>query len=263
MQDHRSDLVAIPVPGTDRQIMAVEIDGKAKVSIRHACEAMGIDTRRQIDKLKRRSWACVDMAYVNLPGDIQRREVAMIDRRTLTMWLATIDEAKVSEQARPILVAFQAEAADALDAYFHDGGAINPSASVDQLDRLARQAHAQATVLQSLRGIVDSKHLEAKGRIVLARALGETPELEPESIPLYVSDYLKSKGLASNLIVAKAPGFGKRLKGLYIAEHGEAPNMAFQELPNGTTREVCAYTQSDRDLFDQVWSRHYEGVVPV
>lgn len=187
----------------------------------------------------------------------------MIDRRTFTMWLGGLDENRVAEDARPALIAFQAEAADALDAYFHDGGAINPSATEDQLDRLARQAHAQASVLQSLRGIVDPKHLEAKGRIVLARALGETPELEPESIPLYVSDYLKSKGLASELVAAKASGFGRRLKGLYIAEHGEAPNLAFQELPNGTTREVCAYTQSDRDLFDQVWSRHYEGVVLV
>lgn len=252
-----TDLVPIPVPGTDRQILAVEIDGKAKVSIRHACEAMGIDTRRQIDKLKRRSWACVDMAYVNLPGDIQRREVAMIDRRTLTMWLATIDEAKVSDEARPILIAFQAEAADALDAYFHTGGAINPAATEDQLDRLARQASAQAAVLQALRGIVDAKHLEAKGRIVLARAMGDQPEISEADVPLYVSDFLKAKGLNATLVAAKASGFGRRLKGLYVAEHGEAPSTAHQELPNGTIREVCAYTEADRDLFEQVWTRHY------
>ncbi|AMS03208.1 hypothetical protein SEA_NYMPHADORA_49 [Gordonia phage Nymphadora] len=187
--------------------------------------------------------------------------MVMVDRRTFTMWLATIDPSRVSETARPIIEAFQAEAADALDAYFHEGGAINPNASEDQLSRLAQQARAQAGVLQALKGIVDPRHLEAKGRIVLARALGEKPEIDPATVPLYVSDYLVSRGLSSDLVAAKASGFGKRLKGLYVAEHGEAPGKAFQELPNGTTREVFAYTQADRPLFDRIWIDHYEGLV--
>ena len=259
MQHHRSDLVAIPVPTTDTTIMAVNIDGVPHVSLRHACDTIGIDSRSQIRKLNRTSWACVVMKTLQV-GD-QRREVAMIDRRTFTMWLATIDTSRIDEAARPIIEAFQSQAADALDAYFNEGGAINPAATEDQLNRLARQAQAQAGVLQALRGIVDAKHLEAKGRIILARALGEEPEIDAESVPLYVSDFLKEMGLNSDLISAKASGFGRRLKGLYLAEHGEVPGKAFQNLPNGTTREVYAYTQADRPLFEQVWNRHYEGVV--
>jgi len=39
------------------------------------------------------------------------------------LWLATtLDENRVHKAARATVVAFQAEAADALDAYFHDGG---------------------------------------------------------------------------------------------------------------------------------------------
>jgi len=186
--------------------------------------------------------------------------MVMIDRRTIPMWLAGIDENRVKEEIRPILVALQAEAADALDAYFHEGGAINPDATVDQLDVIVTRATAQARLIASFKGIIDDKHLEAKARIVLARGLGETPELDPASIPLYVSDYLKSRGLASDMISAKASGFGKRLKGLYVAEHGEAPGRAYQELPNGTVREVYAYTQTDRELFDRIWIGHYEGV---
>ena len=258
MSSNSTDLVPIPVPGTDRQIMATIVGGKPMVSIRHACDAIGIDADNQLKKLKSRSWACTVNSTVQVGG--QRRELVMIDRRTFTMWLATIDANRVSDEARPIIEAFQAEAADALDAYFHEGGAINPSATEDQLDRLTRQAQAQASVIQALKGIVDPKHLEAKARVVLARALGEKPELDPQSIPLYVSDYLKSKGLASDLIQAKASGFGKRLKGLYISEHGDAPGKAYQELPNGTTREVYAYTEADRPLFDEVWSKHYAAV---
>ncbi|MDV2475141.1 phage antirepressor [Rhodococcus zopfii] len=252
-------LVQIAVPGTTAMIAAAEIDGKPMVSLRHACDALGIAFDAQRVKLQGKSWATITMS-VTVAEDGKTRDMLMIDRRTMTMWLATIDENRVGEAAKPTVVAFQAEAADALDAYFHDGGAINPSATEDQLDRITRQAGAQAAVLQALKGIVDPKHLEAKGRIVLARALGEEPELNPADIPLYVSDFLKSKGLASDMIAAKASGFGKRLKGLYISERGEEPKMAHQDLPNGTVRPVCAYTQADRPLFEQVWNRHYAGV---
>lgn len=251
-----TELVPIAVPGTDRQIMATLVDGKPIVSVRHSCEAIGIDYSSQIRNLKRWSWATV-VTLTTVGADGKPREMVGIDRRTFTSWLTHIDTNRVSDEARPIIEAFQAEAADALDAYFHEGGAINPSATEDQLDRLTRQAQAQASVIQALQGIVDPKHLEAKGRIVLARALGEKPELDPTTIPLYVSDFLKSKGLASDMVAAKASGFGKRLKGLFVAEHGDAPGKAFQELPNGTTREVFAYTEADRPLFDQVWARHY------
>ena len=252
-------LVQIAVPGTNAMIAAAEIDGKPMVSLRHACDALGIAFDAQRVKLQGKSWATITMS-VTVAEDGKTRDMLMIDRRTMTMWLATIDENRVGEAAKPTVVAFQAEAADALDAYFHDGGAINPSATVDQLDAIARRAQSQMQVVRLAQGIIDNKHLEAKARIVLARALGEEPELDPADIPLYVSDFLKLKGLASDMIAAKASGFGKRLKGLYISERGEAPSMAFQELPNGTTRQVCAYTETDRHLFDQVWNRHYEGV---
>ena len=255
-----SDLVPITVPGTDRTIMATAINGKPAVSLRHACDAIGLAADSQRRKLLTRSWATVTQE-VAVAEDGKQREMTMIDRRTFTMWLGGIDENRVSDEARPILIAFQAEAADALDAYFHEGGAINPNATEQQLSRLAQQAQAQAGVLQALRGIVDPKHLEAKGRIILARALGEKPEIDPATVPLYVSDYLVSRGLSSDLVAAKASGFGKRLKGLYVAEHGDAPGKAYQELPNGTTREVFAYTQADRPLFDRIWNSHYEGKV--
>lgn len=254
-------LVPVPVPGTDRQIMATLIDGKAYVSPRHACDAMGINYSGQYERLNRTSWATVVMTRT-VAEDGKVRELAMIDRRTFTMWLATIDTRRIKDQsARQIVEAFQREAADALDAYFNEGGAINPAATEDQLDRIARQARAQADVLQALRGIVDAKHLEAKGRIVLARALGEAPEIPPADVPLYVSDYLRGKGLNPDLVRAKASGFGKRLKARYIVEHDREPELHHQTLPDGTVRPVCAYTEADRPLFDSVWARHYANVV--
>jgi hypothetical protein len=251
-----AELVHVAVPGTDRKIVATVIDGKPSVSLRHACDAIGLAVDSQRRKLKGRSWATATQ-WVSVAEDGKQREMTMIDRRTFTMWLGGIDENRVSPEARPILIAFQAEAADALDAYFNEGGAINPRATEDQLDRLARQAHAQAAVLQSLKGIVDPKHLEAKGRVVLARALGEAPEIAAEDVPLYVWDYLRSKGLSSDLVEAKAKGFGMRLKALYITKHDREPLKHHQHLTNGQVRPVNAYTEADRPLFDSIWARHY------
>lgn len=255
-----TDLVPVPVPGTDRKIVATLVDGKPMVSLRHACEAIGLAVESQRRKLANRSWATATQ-WVSVAEDGKRREMTMIDRRTFTMWLGGIDENRVSPEARPILIAFQAEAADALDAYFNEGGAINPRATEDQLDRIARQAQAQAAVLQALKGIVDPKHLEAKGRIVLARALGEAPEISPADVPLYAWDYLLSKGMPRTLVEAKAGGFGKRLKARYIVEHDREPEQHHQQLPNGQIRKVYAYTEADRPLFDSVWARHYANVV--
>lgn len=251
-----AELVPVPVPGADREIMATVIDGQPMVSLRHACEAIGLAFDTQRRKLNSRAWATVTHK-VTVGSDSKSREMAMIDRRTFTMWLATIDTRRVSPEARPVIEAFQFEAADALDAYFNDGGAINPRATADQLERITREAQAQAAVLRALKGVVDAKHLEAKGRLILARAMGEKPELDPTTRPLYVTDYLASKGLSSGLVSAKASGFGKRLKASFIKKYNREPERAHQELPNGTIRQVYAYTEADRPLFDAVWARDY------
>lgn len=152
-----ADLVPVPVPGTDRRVMAMLVDGKPMASLRHCCEAIGLAVEPQRRKLNGRSWACATQEVVQLPGDAQRRDVTMIDRRTFTMWLATIDENKVSEQARPVLIAFQSEAADALDSYFNKrtvvaAPALNQldvlRAAIDQIEAAQRDAAEAKAIAQ-------------------------------------------------------------------------------------------------------------------
>lgn len=254
-------LVPVSVPGTDRSIMATLVDGKPLVSLRHACDAIGIDSKNQRVKLQSKSWASGVLITSQLPGEPQAREYYMVDRRTFTMWLATIDTNRVSADARPIIEAFQAEAADALDAYFHAGGAINPRATEDQLAAVIDRAERQARVLQALKGIVDPKHLELKARLLAARAMGEEPDIDALDRPLLVTDYLRSKGLNRTLVDAKAKGFGSRLRGLYIAEYNTEPGKRLQDFGNGAIRECNAYTERHRHLFDAVWARYYAGKV--
>lgn len=103
-------------------------DGVVQVVFRPAIEALALDADTQIRKVKTRSWACTGLRPVQLPGDTQTRNHRVVDRRTFTMWLATVNENNVPEEKRELLITFQMEAADALDRYFHEGVAENPRA---------------------------------------------------------------------------------------------------------------------------------------
>lgn len=144
-------------------------------------------------------------------SDGKTYEMVALDRRTFTMWLATIDTSRVkSQSARDLIVAYQQEAADALDVYFSTGVAVNEHLlKAQHLRRLE-----QVELLKAAEGLVHPDFLEAKTRIVIAREMGETPELDPKTRPLYVQDYLREKGLGRTGLKRHAGPFGKDLKRL-------------------------------------------------
>ncbi|MBF6350330.1 phage antirepressor [Nocardia flavorosea] len=250
------ELVPVTIPGASTPI---QTDGKRLAALRPMVESLGLDYSGQLQKLKGKSWATVEN-FSTVGADGKARDMVGIDRRTVTMWLATLDESRVREEHRANLRAYQAEAADALDAYFHDGGAINPSATVDELERLAARSRTQMEVIKLAQGIIDSKHLEAKARIVLARSLGETPELDPTTRPLYAQSYLGEKGLSRSEVKSISGVFGKRVKAAYVLKYGVDPKKYPLEAENGRIVDANAYTEADRPLMDEVWNTYYAGV---
>ncbi|MGI5222463.1 phage antirepressor N-terminal domain-containing protein [Nocardia sp. CA-290969] len=250
------ELVPVVVPGAS---LPIQTDGKRLAALRPVVESLGLDYSGQLQKLKGKSWATVEN-FSTVGADGKVRDMVGIDRRTVTMWLATLDENRVREEHRADLRAYQAEAADALDAFFHEGGAINPSASVDQLDRLTNRARTQMEIIRLAEGIIDAKHLEAKARIVLARSLGEAPELDPTSRPLYAQSYLAEKGLRRSEVKSISGVFGKRVKAAYVLKYGVDPKKYPLEAENGRIVDANAYTEADRPLMDEVWDRYYAGV---
>ncbi len=161
-----TDLVPVPVPGADAPMQAAQIDGRAFVAFRPLCDALGVDPDSQVKKLRGRSWACTVLKTVQVGG--QGREMVMVDRRTLTMWLATLDERRVSAEARDRVIAYQAEAADALDAYFNKrdaAPAVNQfdvlRAAIDQIEaaqREATEAKAIASKTEARLDAIEGKH---------------------------------------------------------------------------------------------------------
>lgn len=244
----------IPFHGT--QMVAAQIDGVPHVAVRPICESLGIDPDSQLKKLKTEPWATT-VVTTGVGADGKTRSMFMIDRRTFTMWLATIQTSRIkNDSARELLVHYQREAADALDRYFNEGGAINPQATEHQVNALLFQARAQMELCQAAKGLIQPDHLEARALAILDRATGD--HARPSNPILYAQDFLKSKNLGEKRRKSVQSMFGKRLKKAYIEARGVEPGMYPLTLPNGQTRDVRAYTEADRPLMEQVWAGYFE-----
>lgn len=248
----------------DLSVGSVQItlfDGQPQIVLKPAIEELGLDYSTQLAKLRQRSWATVGQSPM-VADDGKTRLMAVIPVRTFLMLLATVNENRVAEELRPTLVAFQNETADAIEAYWTQGGALNPRATEDQLDSLISRAKQQAEVLSVLSGIVSPDWLETKGRLVAARALGEEPELDPLDVPLYVPDFLKGKGLKKAEIESEQSWFGRRAAAIYKAQTDEEVGTRQTDLPNGSVRETKAWTVRHLSAFEDTWDRYYAAKYP-
>lgn len=110
---------------------------------------------------------------------------------------------------------------------------------------------------QAAKGLIHPDHLEAKARAVLARGLGDKPEIDPARRPLYAADFLKEKNLSTRQLRSIGGVFGKRVKAAYKEKFGREPMKYDLAVANGQIRRVNAYTQADRWLLDEVWETFY------
>jgi len=218
------------------------------VALKPMCDAIGLNYPGQYKKLKAKSWATVGFRPT-VAEDGKTRDMVVIDRRTMLMWLGGIDETRVAEHARANVIAYQSEVADALEAYWTEGGAINPRATQSQAQTLEEQAR----IMGLFKGIVDDNWLAAKARHVMARALGEEPEIDPATKPLDVGSYLESQGVTAKEQRSICGKFGKAVKAAYEEAHGGVPKKV-DRFVDGAIRSVNGYCERDRTLFDRAWS---------
>lgn len=161
-----AELVHVPVPGAD-DLLAIQAEGREWAALKPMCETLGIDFATQLRKLRSRSWAVVGQRPITA-ADGKTYQTAVVDADTIPMWLATIDENRVAEDARPKLIAYQREARQALASYFNQrtsAPALNQldvlSAALDQIEaaqREAQQARQIAAKTDARLDAIEAKH---------------------------------------------------------------------------------------------------------
>lgn len=108
------------------------------VSLRRICENLGVDYSGQLQKLKKPRWATVEIIST-VGADGKLRNMTIVDRKTLTMWLATLSPSHIPNPlVRQKVELYQEEVAEAIDAYFHEGGAIRVLENDTDTDIMAR-----------------------------------------------------------------------------------------------------------------------------
>jgi hypothetical protein len=259
------EVASIPFHGGD--VLAAQIDDKTHVVLRPAIEMLGLDYSSQLRKLKAKSWACVVNLTMQLPGDTQSRDHAAVDVRTFLMLMATINEKQVADGVRDVLIAYQNEIADVIESYFVEGEATNPrTAHPAPLELtsspVAVQAEETAAIIRMLGtgvevGLLDRSWAAGKAQLRVARVMGEAPELPAELTPLYIPDYLKSKGLTAKDINSVQSWFGRRAVEMGEANGLDVPELRPTEQTNGSIRETRAWRREHLPLFEQVWDTYY------
>jgi prophage antirepressor-like protein len=111
----------------------------------------------------------------------------------------------------------------------------------------------QAEILTILLPVLPSSYAAATGKVILARVMGERPELAPEETPLYASTFLAEKGHKPKTVAKFQSGFGARVSNRYLKVRGKRP----EKIPGpagSRIDKVVAYTEDDRPLLEQVYT---------
>lgn len=249
-------------------VQTVLVDGEPHVVFRPAVEAIGLSYPAQLRKLRDRSWASrSDIATTGADGKTYR--MVAVDVRTFLMWLATVNETKVAEVTRPMLVAYQRETTTAVNDYWTKGGAINERATDEQLDALEQQIEERrirralglVQLIAAMDDTVDPKWKRSRQLHHYAEAAGEIAEIPAEDRALLVDTYLKDRGLSKDERRSVRSSFGRRVSLAYEMQHGEKPKDSIG-LVDGRERSVKSYTEADRPMFDKVWGEFYADRYP-
>ena len=149
-----SELVPIEQKEVDfygDEVTAVRLgDGQVYASLRHMCNALGLDTVSQRRRIERHDLLNEGKGVVKVttPGGIQETYVLLVD--LVPLWLAGIQVKNVREDLRPKLAKFQKEAARVLWQAFQRG---ELTADFD-IDALAEAGNASAQAYVMARAIM-------------------------------------------------------------------------------------------------------------
>ncbi|MGA5869285.1 hypothetical protein [Streptomyces cinereoruber] len=110
----------------------------------------------------------------------------------------------------------------------------------------------QAEILSILRPVLPEAYATATGKVIMARVMGERPELDSSETPLYASTFLAEKGHKPKTVAKFQSGFGSRVSNRYFKVHGRRPGKI--PGPAGSRiDQVAVYTEDDRPILEQVY----------
>lgn len=188
-----NDIVEVPFNGSMMIAQRFD-DGEIYAALKPICEDIGIAYNGQWERLNRTPWATIRMIRT-VGADGKQRDMVAISRKTLTMWLATIDTNRLSdEQARHNVTVYQKEAAEALDQYFNEGGAIRVSDADSDEDIMARAVLVAQKTIERKNQQLQAKDAQIKELELKAQALDDFTNVEDRLLVRDAAKVLSNAG---------------------------------------------------------------------
>ena len=169
VKSEATEIVRFQFQGDWLEGMRTEVG--AMFPLRPLCRALGIDPANQREKLQKQAWA-TGVLITSVGEDLKKREMFSIDRRTLLMWLATIDANRVAEAVRPKLVAYQKDIAETIDRVFFGPPPAREGVTPEQMS--AAFAQALQIALPTILATVDRRIVEVVDAAIARRAASES-----------------------------------------------------------------------------------------
>lgn len=220
------------------------------IALKPMCNALGIDSWSQIEKLKARSWATTRKIPV-VAADGKTREMTALHKDAVPMWLATLSENKVKPEARPTLIAYQREATKALNNYFNRKN--QPPTSTPPLEpadhpEITRQKILQQKLftLDLAAAYIDELQIQARAWMILEQINPDPTHHKPPGTTLTITNYLTSLGLPKTTAQHLRQNFARHLLEEYTQTHGHLPKRRHGHYH---------YTTADRPLMDTAYQR--------
>ena len=211
-------------------------------------EELAANGRHVLRGAELREFATPFGGVANLTGSAKTRSLALYTRRAILNVGQLLTGSEVAASVRSYLIEVEEHASS--------------EARADAVDRVAL-AEARIRMLKEADGFLDGAWIRLKIAHQAAYGLGEEPEVDPLDKPLYVPDFLKSKGLNKSQIVSVQSWFGRRVASLFEAETGELrPGSRSADTANGSVRETVAWTERHRPHFENTWTRYYAKDYP-
>lgn len=116
------------VPFHDIDILTIKVGGEIYVAMKDVCDGIGLQWNKQREKILSNPvlGPAHHLRVVQVPGDIQQREIFTLPIQYLNGWLMTINPNKVKESIREPLIDYQRECSMVLHNYWTKGVAVNP-----------------------------------------------------------------------------------------------------------------------------------------
>jgi hypothetical protein len=249
--DEGRGIVPFTFPGTGQGIRVVRIDGEPWWVAIDVCAVLDIGNSRQA--LARLDEDEKGVTTTDTPGGQQ--EVATVNEPGLYSLML--------RSRKPQAKAFKRWITHEVIPAIRETGRYEAPAVPEPPRELAAAGgplpyRDQAELLVILRPVLPELYVTATGKVILARAMGERPELLPGETPLYAATFLAEKGHRPATVAKFQSGFGQRVSNTYFKVHGRRP----EKIPGpagSRIDKVAVYTDDDRPLMEQV----YAGMVDV